>query len=240
MQNLALLFFVFSGFQLCLAAELTEFESKDLKAISISALEGKISLQADDGPKASVSVTKNKFSEHCKLSIENKEHKLQIKVEKSPRFFSLEDCDVNFEIKMPKKSDADIKLGSGALTVKGLEGELRYEIGSGEVKADGNFTSLNGKSGSGPVSITGLNGGGTLKSGSGALNITFENKPAKGNLDIQSGAGDTSLSLPKGSKIKTSFIAGSGKLTNDLGDSADAGYMISVKTGSGNLKIKSH
>lgn len=222
------------------AAELTEFDQKDLIGVSVSAQSGNVSLAAHDGPKAVVSVTKNKFSEHCKLTIENKEHKIVIKVEKSPRFFSLGDCEANFEIKVPKKTDTDIKLGSGNISVKGLQGELLFSLGSGDVNADGSFAKLDAKTGSGPIQIAGLTGGGTIKSGSGNVNVSVASKTTSGALEIQLGSGDSVVSFPKGSKVKTTFVAGAGKLHNELGDSPDAAYLVSVKTGSGNLNVKAH
>jgi hypothetical protein len=222
------------------AADVTEFDTKDLIGVSVSVPSGKVSLEAHDGAKASVVFTKNKFSEHCKLTIEKKDNRIAVKVEKSPRFFSLGDCDANYEIKIPKKADSDLKLGSGNIVIKGLQGELLFSLGSGEVTADGSFPKVDGKAGSGPVHITGLTGSGNLKSGSGSVNLIFSGKPANGAFEIQLGSGDSTLTFPKGSKVKTTFVAGVGKLHNELGDSTDATYLVSVKTGSGNLSIKAH
>jgi len=222
------------------ASDVTEFDTKDLIGVSVSVPAGKVSLEAHEGAKASVTFTKNKFSEHCKLSIEKKESRIVVKVEKSPRFFSLGDCDANYEIKVPKKTDSDLKLGSGNITIKGMQGELLFSLGSGEVNAEGSFPKVDGKTGSGPVHIIGLSGSANLKSGSGSINLVYAAKPANGTTEIQLGSGDSTITFPKGSKIKTTFVAGVGKLHNDLADSLDATYLVSVKTGSGNLNIKVH
>lgn len=235
-------YFIFIHFcsSYAFASDQLEFDPKDLIGVSVSALSGKVTLESYEGTKALVSVTKNKFSEHCKLSVDKVDKKIVIKVEKSPRFFSLGDCDADFDIKVPKKTDMDLKLGSGSLNVKGLQGELVFNLGSGEVNADGSFPKLDGKSGSGPIQVTGLTGGGNIKLGSGSISMHFAGKPANGAIEIQIGSGDSNVSFPRGSKVKTTFMAGVGKLHNELGDSADATYLVSVKTGSGNLNVKAH
>jgi len=44
--------------------------------------------------------------------------------------------------------------------------------------------------------------------------------------------------VPKATKLKSSFTAGSGALTNEVGDSRDGKFLVSMKTGSGNLHIR--
>lgn len=239
MKTFILLICLLSGFA-AVAADVTEFDTNDLSGVTVAAPSGKVLIESHDGPKAIVAVTKTKFSEHCKLSIEKKDQKITVKVEKSPRFFSLGDCEANYEFKIPKKSDTEVKLGSGTLNVKALQGELLFSLGSGEVTADGSFSKVDGKTGSGPVQITGLTGSGHLKSGSGSVKISYSGKPANGAIEIQLGSGDSEVSFPKGSKVKTNFAAGAGKLHNELGDTADASFLLSVKTGAGSLTVKSH
>jgi hypothetical protein len=46
--------------------------------------------------------------------------------------------------------------------------------------------------------------------------------------------------FPKGTKVKTSYKAGSGEMSNELGDNPEAAFKVSMKAGSGDLKIKSY
>lgn len=115
-----------------------------------------------------------------------------------------------------------------------------FKIGSGDISADGSFKKIEGKSGSGDIDVKGLAGGGELKTGSGEINITFASSPIKGVLDIKTGSGDATLFFPKGARVKTSFLAGSGQVSSELGDNPNAPFLVSMKAGSGDLKIKSY
>lgn len=59
-----------------------------------------------------------------------------------------------------------------------------------------------------------------------------------GELDIKTGSASAEIVLPKTAKVRTSFTAGSGELTNEIGDSPDSKFKISMMAGSGNLHIK--
>ena len=44
----------------------------------------------------------------------------------------------------------------------------------------------------------------------------------------------------KGTKVKTIYKSGSGELSNELGNNIGAAFKVSMKAGSGDLKIKSY
>jgi DUF4097 and DUF4098 domain-containing protein YvlB len=97
---------------------------------------------------------------------------------------------------------------------------------------------LEGKSGSGNISIKGLTAGGDLKTGSGEVSLVYKVPPAIGELSIKTGSGNVEILFPKSAKIRTSFSAGSGELINELGDSPNSKFKVSMTAGSGNLHIK--
>ncbi|MBK9323748.1 MAG: DUF4097 family beta strand repeat protein [Bdellovibrionaceae bacterium] len=219
--------------------EVKEFDSAGLVEVKVENMSGLVSVSTGEGNKAIVSATKNKFSDKCKMTIEKVDRKLLVKVEKSG-IFSTGDCDVNFEIKTPKSVNVDVSSRSGDLKVTGTQGKLDFKIGSGNVLADGEFKNLDGKSGSGDVTVKGLSGGGELKTGSGAITLTFATSKLNGSIDIKSGSGNATLLFPKGSLVMTNYKAGSGEMTNELGDNPKAEFKISMKAGSGDLKIKTY
>jgi len=222
------------------APENKEFDSKGLNAVSVENTSGEVTITAFDGAKATVAATKNKFSDKCKMTVDRSGNKLVLKVEKTSSLFKSEECDVDFDVKVPKTVDLDLVVGSGNLSITGIEGALAFKVGSGNTSADGAFKTINGKSGSGKVDLKGLTGGGELKSGSGTIDLKFATSPLKGEFDIKSGSGNMTILFPKGSSVKTSYHAGSGKLINELGDNPSAPFSVSVKSGSGNLNIKSY
>lgn len=222
------------------APETKEFDSKDLNAVSVENTSGQVTISAFEGTKATVAATKNKFSDKCKMTIDRTGNKLVLKVEKTSSLFKSEECDVDFDVKVPKTVDLDLVLGSGNLSIAGIEGALVFKVGSGNMSADGAFKNINGKTGSGKVDIKGLTGGGELKTGSGTIDLKFATSPLKGEFDVKSGSGNTTILFPKGTSVKTSFKTGSGKLVNELGDNPSAPFSVSVKSGSGNLNIKTY
>ncbi len=232
-----IILFVASAFftSLSFAADVKEFDGKDLTEILVDDPAGKVVISGIDGDKAKVVVTKVKFTDKCKVVTEKVGPKLTLKIEKTGIFFG-EDCMVNFDVAVPKSIDVEVVIGSGKLIAEGTQGSLKFKMGSGSVVANGTFKNVEGKSGSGSVKIKGLTGGGDIKTGSGAIDLTFATPP-KGEIELATGSGDTTLLFPKGSKVKTTFKSGSGKATNTLGDNPNGDFHVNLKVGSGNLKI---
>ena len=221
------------------AAETKDFDAKDLKEITIENSSGKIGIANADSAKVTVSATKNKFNDKCTLTMEKTGSKLLLKVEKKLSL-SKADCDVDFEIKTPKGVDLTIGLGSGNLNIRGMEGALTFKLGSGDVSAEGTFKKVSGMDGSGDVEIKGLTEGSEVRTGSGNIKLTYANAPTKGDLELKTGSGNATVLFPKGAKVKTSFRAGSGQFTNELGDTPSASFAVSMNAGSGNLNVKTY
>ena len=217
-------------------AETKEFDLAGISKVEVNSRSGDVSITAVDAGKATVTATKKQFGENCKLTIEKKGRTLFVEVEKTGVF--KDDCEVDFEITAPKTVVLDLDSGSGEIKVKGTSGDLSFNVGSGAVDIDAEIKKLEGKSGSGGVSIKGLTTGGSLRSGSGAINLVYRVAPVLGELDIKTGSASAEIVLPKATKVRTSFTAGSGELTNEIGDSPDSKFKISMMAGSGNLHIK--
>ncbi|MBP9707531.1 MAG: DUF4097 family beta strand repeat protein [Oligoflexales bacterium] len=223
--------------------ETKEFDSSGLSEIQVENLSGKVTITSSDNSKSNsktiVTATKNKFSSNCKLTIEKPESKLLVKVQYFG-FMNISDCDVDFTINVPKTVNVNVINNSGDIRVTGIQGELEYKVGSGDVTADGEIKNIKGISGSGDITLKGISGGGELKTGSGEINLTFTNNKMSGEIDIISGSGGVTALFPKGTLIKTNFKAGIGELTNELGDSPNAKFKLSMKTGSGYLNVKAY
>jgi len=221
-------------------SEKSEFDAQGLDEVVIENISGNITINASDDKKATVTVTKRKFSEKCHLSVERVASKISVKVSKETIWPSLDSCDVDLDFKVPKIVSVDLAAGSSDVKISGLQGNLNFKLGSGDVVADGVFKSVKGKSGSGDIEIKGLTGGGDFRTGSGDIDLKFASKPKPGELDIRTGSGDAVLHFPKGSIVKTKFAAGSGELTNELGDTPQSPFVVSMKAGSGDLKVKTY
>jgi hypothetical protein len=211
------------------------FDSTPIKKLIVSNGSGKVSISTSGSAKASASANKIKVDENCVIVMEQNDTTLKVATE--AKGVMSNDCEVDFDIQVPQLVDLEIKTGSGKATVKDTKGKLSYRTGSGGLDFVGEATEVDGAAGSADVSIKGLLGNGELKSGSGDINIVYAQVPTGAKLDIRSGSGDATVSLPEASKPKVNRKSGSGKLTNAFTTVADAGISINSKSGSGDLKI---
>lgn len=239
MSRIPLLLLSFFSLIALATSETTEFNASSLREVQVKNGAGKVTIIAISGKKAFVAATKNKFSDKCELKMDLKGKSLRIETkQKMLGLLSGDDCEVDFEVKVPRDVDLALKLGSGDISIKDIQGALTFQVGSGNVSANGSFKKIDGKAGAGKIDVIGLAGGGELKAGAGNINLEFPHADLKGNLDIRTGSGDTTLNFPKGTKVHTTFKAGTGELTNELGDTPNAGFKVSAKAGSGNLHVK--
>lgn len=211
------------------------FDSPQVKKLVVSNGSGKVTISTSQSGKSVAAADKIKVDETCVIVMEQEGTTLKVSTE--AKGLIKKECEVNFDIQVPQLVDLDIKTGSGKATVKDTKGKLSYRTGSGGLDFTGEATEVNGAAGSADVSIKGLVGNGELKSGSGDINVIYTQVPTGAKLDIKSGSGDATVSLPEASKPKVSQKSGSGKLTNAFTSVADAGITIDSKSGSGDLKI---
>lgn len=217
--------------------ETREFPLAGIDKVDLSNGSGTNQIVAVDAGKAVVVAKKNHFDKNCKLTIEQRGSVLAVEV-KSGVGFGLTSCSVDLTLKVPRSVGVVAKIGSGELAINGTKGDLDFRSGSGAIKVDAEVTKVDGRSGSGAIAIKGLTGGGSLAAGSAGITLAYVSTPNQGELDIRTGSGDASVTFPKEAKIKTSFKAGSGTLTNELGDTPDSTFQVSMKAGSGSLHIK--
>lgn len=216
-----------------------EIDAKGLNELILKNRAGSAVVSSTTGAKAKVVAVKKRFSPTCKLTIERVGTRLIVE-NKQTGFVNSDDCEVQFQIDVPKLIQLDLSQGSGDLRVKEIDGALKFNLGSGQMKADGRFTKIDGHTGSGGAKIWGLEGGGSLATGSGDFDINFAKAPVSGALDINIASGNATVSFPKASRVHTEFTSVSGTLDNKLGDTADAGFRLSMKAASGNLTVKGY
>ena len=213
-----------------------EFDAVGIKSLSVNNMSGNITVSVTTTGKALVDASKVRFPEGCKLVIERSGGKLS--VETSQHRWSGNSCRVHLDIKVPATISLDLKNGSGDLEVEDINGPLKFKLGSGNVMVQAMVTDLNGSSGSGDVRVSGLAGNVNLKMGSGDIWLEYSLPPARGAVKIKNGSGDSTIILPKESVILTDLTTGSGRIYNEIGDTAGAPFKINIASGSGKVSIK--
>ncbi|MFG1493738.1 DUF4097 domain-containing protein [Halobacteriovorax sp. ZH4_bin.1] len=225
-----------------LFAEEKSFEiSKGILTLENSS--GNVSITGTESSLMKISYTKKSWDEGCNLNIEQSDNVVSVKVQKTKKkssgWFSVgPQCEVNFNITMPKQVRLLSKLGSGDTSITGLNANSDLSSGSGQINITNSaMDSLKAFLGSGDINAKGQFKEVGLESGSGNIKlINPQIKTLKAN--ISSGSGDITVIVPKGMKVNSKLESASGKLTNKAGSSDDSKISIKASTGSGDVTIE--
>ena len=212
-----------------------EFDAAGLNSLSVINTSGDINISVSNSGKALVIANKIRFPEGCNLEMERSGGELSVETKAG---WSGGSCRVHFDIKIPEAVSVDLKNGSGDVDVGGTNGPIDFKLGSGDIKIKGQVTDLDGSNGSGNVNVSGLVGSVNLKMGSGDIKLEYPSPPDRGNVKIKNGSGDTTIIFPEGSVILTDLTTGSGRIFNEIGDTAGAPFRVTVQSGSGKLSVR--
>nr|BFD61073.1 hypothetical protein CKG001_31800 [Bdellovibrio sp. CKG001]BFD64488.1 hypothetical protein BdHM001_31690 [Bdellovibrio sp. HM001] len=217
--------------------ETKDFDAKLIRSLELENIKGSVKIEGGHEDKLVVTTEKIDFTKSCALEFKQKGSDLDIKVHRKGAF-KKSDCTTNFTILVPKVIDLEIKNGAGDVTIVGTKGDVDFKIGGGHLSIDSDVHELEGSSGRGEITVKSLAGNVDLKMGSGTAKITYAVVPVSGKFDLKSGSGLVELTMPADAKFTTSFISPAGKLTNEIGETSDSKFKVSVKSGAGSLHIK--
>lgn len=215
---------------------LHEYDPIGVERIQIDNVAGKINVRPMERSRFVANITKKKFSDKCVLTIEKSTPQVILVRIDGP---SYDECEADFDLQVPPSVDLTINAGAGRIDVNGIEGRLAFRIGNGSVNAKGNFKSVEGRSGNGPVNISGLSGSGKIESGSGSVSLKFNDDP-KGDFTLNAGTGDATVLIPKGLRLRADLASAAGQVTNEFTPAAKADFGLSLKSGTGDITIKSY
>ncbi len=143
--------------------------------------------------------------------------------------------------------------GSGNVSAHGIHGPADLGSGSGDLVLEDTGTGdIKAKTGSGNIKISGLNGSLTTRSGSGDTQVSGR---LTGPANLSSGSGNIKLQLPSDARFNLEASTGSGDIHVDYPGAPKqsdtsrhhltaaingGGQPLEVRTGSGDVEIKSH
>ena len=232
-----------------------KFDASGIEALEVRNTSGDIQIKGSTEKEASVNADKIKMDENCKLTVELN-GKILVAELINTGWLKRGECQVNFDITIPKKASVDLKSGSGASDIKDTDGKIKFasgsgsiriksqvpelegRVGSGSIKVSGSLGNFEIRSGSGSIDLEGLTDAGDIQNGSGKISLKYSRLKSGAELKIRSGSGDSTVYLPVDAKISTDFMAGSGKITNEFANSENPTFKIAFRAGSGDLKIK--
>ncbi|HXJ95369.1 MAG TPA: DUF4097 family beta strand repeat-containing protein [Terriglobia bacterium] len=140
--------------------------------------------------------------------------------------------------------------GSGSIRANGVAGEFSGETGSGDVRLEQSAPGrVRVSTGSGSIELAGVNGPLRVDTGSGEIKAQGE---LAGDWRLETGSGEVTVSLPSNAGFDLHAHTDSGRITttreitltgtlsrNDYrGKVGSGGYLLDVKTGSGDIRIE--
>lgn len=201
------------------------FPSTGIKKIEVSIPKGSISITNSKTQKdISVSVKRKNVNDEkkCLQTIEIQDTVLVVKVASENKLFNKSDCDYIASVVVPAAHNVnlDISSGTGAITIKDINGAMNITTGTGNVKVAADV-------------LKDVN----VKTGTGSLDFHYKTCSGRADIDIISGTAKTTIELPETCKIRVDYTSGVGKLFNGIGESETFDVKIKATTGTGDLSI---
>jgi len=132
---------------------------------------------------------------------------------------------------------ADVKTGSGDISLNGPSGALSMRSGSGRMSGAAPASKVDVNTGSGDVTLSGLTDDVTARSGSGAVELSWAEAPRSGAIDVRTGSGSFRATLPAATRLKASLSSASGRVHNDFADDKTSALRLTFRSGSGSATV---
>jgi|GEM_PF-1874793 len=232
-----------------------EFSTEKVRRVRIEAESGDVTVRGVAGAAAKATVTGSPSD--CELVTEVQGADLVLTA-KSVRkqFWRQSNCKAGFSVDAPKGlaldvsvgsgkidvsmmgSEVEVRTGSGDIRLKDVAGGLKAHSGSGRIEGQASSSRVEARTGSGGVSLSRLQGSADVRSGSGPVRLEWSEAPPQGEAQVRTGSGDITLLFPAGAKLATDVKTGSGRLQNEFGEAAEAGFRVSARAGSGDVSLR--
>lgn len=159
------------------------------------------------------------------------------------------DVSISYEVTVPANTQINAQTGSGDQTIGRVNRAVRAQTGSGDIHIEGAGGALDAHTGSGDIQAAAIAGAIKAQTGSGDIDVV---QIAKADVQVRTGSGDVTLSLPADAAFNLSARTGSGSIdtTQPLqvqgtrrrnhvdGVVRGGGNRVDIKTGSGSIDIR--
>lgn len=133
--------------------------------------------------------------------------------------------------------DVELRTGSGDIVVDGPPRGVTASAGSGRISVTAPHAAADLHTGSGDVVVRGATSSLTMRTGSGSIQAALSGEWSGTSIRAQTGSGDVRLAVPPGFHADLQTHTGSGTVTNDARIVSANSPLVSVRTGSGNVRI---
>lgn len=213
----------FSGSVYSSDAANRDFEAAQIKKLEIKNPKGEVVVLGSKGAKK-ISFTHEKiqFDSKCRFQQETGAGLLKLSVSHESGLFEKANCVSKITVTVPSSlGEIDVSTGSGNVRFAGVDSAVDFKTATGNVEIKGeNLKSVSGKTATGNISLS------------------YVNCPKRADIDLMTATGDAEVFLGSGCKIRAGHKSATGDLFNEIGDTEDYQVLLSMKSASGNLKIR--
>ncbi len=234
------------------------FPVDEVDSVSIDTSRGDISVTGTSRLTLRAELTKAEAVWDCKIVMKpSKDGKTILLSAKNLNRSQKDGCLAGFRVELPGRLSARAVSGTGDIESANVDGDFSAETGTGDIRLKNLTGAVHAKSGAGAVSgelsaasgaefqtgvgsvkLRGLAGPVSVKTGTGEVSLAYASAPtAVSTTTISSGVGGAYVYLPEGAKVRTIFKSGSGHLTDEVGSTPDAAFVLEMRSGSGSLKV---
>jgi hypothetical protein len=167
-------------------------------------------------------------------------------------------CEISYEILIPRASalaandssgaikvtalggDANLNTASGDIEIHQAGGRVFAEAASGKITIDGAAGVLRAKTASGDISVSGATGNVEARASSGNVTARFASIGSVREIKLAAMSGDVMLAMPRGTGAAISAETEAGSIQSDFGQAPHAGYAgatLAQVIGDGRVKI---
>ena len=182
------------------------------------------------------------------------------------RFWRLAEFSVRFEVLLPSRFDARVKVADGAISLQALEGRIDVRTSDGVVAVEGGGGRLEARTSDGDIEVGGFDGPIALQTSDGHIRVEggggrLEARTSDGNIraalgrlkeacTLQTSDGNIEVTVAADGGLSVDGRVSDGRIHSDLpvdgrvggrrvsGDINGGGARLSLRTSDGNIRIK--
>jgi hypothetical protein len=227
--------------------------------LSIENASGDIHIDAYDGSTVNIvahrQASSNDALAQVKVEVVATKDKLTIRSIYPPHCVN---CDISYEILVPRSAalvandesgdvrvsgmngDIDVNTESGDIAIHQAGGRVFAEAASGKISIDGAAGVLRAKTASGDISVRGSQGNVEARASSGNVSARFTSIGSAREIKLEALSGDVLLTMPRGTSAAISAETAAGSIQTDFGQAPREGYAgatLAQRIGDGTVKI---
>jgi hypothetical protein len=146
-------------------------------------------------------------------------------------------CSVDLVVRVPSSLGARVEGRDGAVTVRGLSGDVSITSVDGDVTVDDLRGGLSVDLGDGSVLGTGLGGHARVSTGDGAATLAFRDPPQ--SVSLSSGNGDLALVVPDGPETyRVDASTGDGRVDTAVRTDPASTRTLDLHSGDGSITVR--